>query len=122
MAHRIDVNACSKIFYVADFSTNDVFESGCLYASTPGWVLLSTFAALLSLVFAEICPAAEAADPVLRGGPVVTIDDKQPEAEAVAVRGERIVAVGSAKEIEPLIGPKTKVIELAGRMAMPGFI
>ncbi len=66
--------------------------------------------------------AAEPADLVLRGGPIVTIDGAQPEVEALAVRGAWIVAAGRAAEIEPLIGPKTRVIELAGRMAMPGFI
>jgi predicted amidohydrolase YtcJ len=66
--------------------------------------------------------AAEPADLVLRGGPIVTIDERQPEVEALAVRGSWIVAAGKAAEIEPLIGPKTRVIELAGRMAMPGLI
>lgn len=66
--------------------------------------------------------AAEPADLVLRGGPIVTIDEKQPQVEALAVRGPWIVAAGRASEIEPLIGPKTQLIELGGRMAMPGFI
>ncbi len=66
--------------------------------------------------------ADEPADLVLRGGKVVTLNDRQPEAEALAVRGDRIVAVGTSAEIQPLIGPKTRVIELNGRMAMPGFI
>src|SRR5690242_13481305 len=66
--------------------------------------------------------AAQPADLVLRGGKIVTIDDRQPEAEALAVAGDRIVAVGSAAEINQRIGPSTRVIELTGRMAMPGFI
>jgi predicted amidohydrolase YtcJ len=66
--------------------------------------------------------SAEPADLVLRGGKVVTIDDRLPEAEAIAVKGERIVAVGTAAEVGQHIGPETRVIELAGRMAMPGFI
>src|SRR5688572_21894715 len=48
--------------------------------------------------------------------------DRQPVAEALAVKGDRIVALGAAAEINPHIGPSTRVIELAGRMAMPGFI
>ena len=59
---------------------------------------------------------------VLRGGAVVTVDDKKPRAEAIAVDGERILAVGSNAEIQRFIGPDTKVMELEGRMAMPGFI
>jgi len=62
------------------------------------------------------------ADLVLRGGRVVTVDDARPEAEAVAVRGSRILAVGSDREIDRLVGPQTRVIELAGRLAIPGFI
>src|SRR6185312_6781450 len=65
--------------------------------------------------------AAEPADLVLRGGKVVTLAEPE-EAEAIAVRGERIVAIGTAAEIAPLIGAKTRVVELAGRIAMPGFI
>jgi len=80
----------------------------------------TSFALLLILSAAAF--AAEPADLVLRGGPIVTIDDKQPQVEALAVRGPWIVAVGKAAEIEPLIGPKTQVIDLKGRMAMPGFI
>jgi predicted amidohydrolase YtcJ len=64
----------------------------------------------------------DAADLVLRGGKVVTVDESRPEAEAVAIAGERIVAVGSDAEIEGFIGPDTEVIELNGRLAVPGFI
>jgi predicted amidohydrolase YtcJ len=66
--------------------------------------------------------AAEPADLVLRGGRIVTLDEQRPEAEAIAVRGQRIVAVGTAAEIEPMIGSQTRVVELAGRVVMPGFI
>ncbi len=72
--------------------------------------------------FASFTLAAEPADLVLRGGKIVTLDDARPNAEAIAIRGDRIVAVDTAAAIEPLVGPQTRVIELAGRMAMPGFI
>lgn len=77
---------------------------------------------LALLLVATPALAAEPADLVLRGGPIVTIDEKQPQVEAIAVRGAWIVAAGKVADIEPLIGPKTQVIELKGRMAMPGFI
>jgi len=67
-------------------------------------------------------PRAEPADMVLRGGRVVTVNDQQPEGEAIAVRGSWIVAVGSDLEIDPYIGPNTKVIDLAGRLVVPGLI
>jgi predicted amidohydrolase YtcJ len=61
------------------------------------------------------------ADLVLTGGHVHTVDPARPRAEAVAVRGERIAAVGSAAEIADLVGPRTRVIDLAGRLLLPGF-
>jgi predicted amidohydrolase YtcJ len=61
------------------------------------------------------------ADLVLTGGHVHTVDPTRPRAEAVAVRGERIVAIGTAADIAPRIGPRTRVIELAGRLLLPGF-
>ncbi|MCZ6726744.1 MAG: amidohydrolase [Acidobacteria bacterium] len=67
-------------------------------------------------------PPAEMADLVLRGGRVVTVDDELPEAQAVAVRGASIVAVGSDAEIASWIGPRTRVVELEGRLLTPGFI
>ncbi len=66
--------------------------------------------------------AAEAADLVLVGGKIVTVDEAQPEPQALAARGDRIVAVGTRAEIEALIGDTTEVIDLQGRLAIPGFI
>jgi predicted amidohydrolase YtcJ len=71
------------------------------------------------------CSASESADPadlVLRGGSVVTVDAALPHAEAIAIRGFQIAAVGSDREIADYIGPRTRVIELEGRLAIPGFI
>ena len=59
---------------------------------------------------------------VLRGGTVVTVDSSERIAEAVAVEGNRITAVGTAEEIERFVGPTTRVIDLAGRALLPGFI
>src|SRR5205807_812381 len=55
-------------------------------------------------------------------GKVVTLDDRQPESEAIAIHGERVAAIGTSAEMDSLVGPKTRIIELAGRIAMPGFI
>jgi predicted amidohydrolase YtcJ len=63
-----------------------------------------------------------AADLVLRGGRIVTLDDKAPEAQALAARDGRIVAIGSNADIAGYIGSSTQVIEMNGRFAMPGFI
>ncbi|MCI0637939.1 MAG: amidohydrolase [Gemmataceae bacterium] len=63
-----------------------------------------------------------AADLVLRGGKIVTMDDRQPVAQALAARGQKIVAVGANDEIAKLVGDKTNVIDLKGQLAIPGFI
>jgi predicted amidohydrolase YtcJ len=62
------------------------------------------------------------ADLVLRNGKIVTMDDRQPVVAALAARGGRIVAVGRNEDVAKLVGDKTKVLDLAGRFAMPGFI
>jgi predicted amidohydrolase YtcJ len=64
---------------------------------------------------------AGAADLVLRNAVVHTVDAKRPRAEAVAVRGNRIVAVGSTAELQAFVGPKTRVLDLSGRTVVPGF-
>jgi len=67
-------------------------------------------------------PAVAPADLVLRGGKVATVDPALGNAEAIAVNGYQITAVGGNDEISAYIGPDTEVIELNGRFAMPGFI
>jgi hypothetical protein len=59
---------------------------------------------------------------VLTNGRIVTVEASPAEAQAVAVRGDRIVAVGSSGEMKQYIGPSTEVIDLQGKLAIPGFI
>jgi predicted amidohydrolase YtcJ len=61
------------------------------------------------------------ADLVLRGGRISTMDAGRRLSAAVAIRADRIVAVGSDDEIRPWIGPRTRVVELRGRTVTPGF-
>ncbi|TFH64010.1 MAG: amidohydrolase, partial [Gemmatimonadales bacterium] len=61
-------------------------------------------------------------DLVLHNGKVVTVDAAVPDGEAVAVLDGRILAVGSNSEIDAYIGSDTEVIDLAGQLAIPGFI
>jgi predicted amidohydrolase YtcJ len=65
---------------------------------------------------------ASPASVVFRGGRVYTVDPKRPWAEAVAIRDGAIVAVGSDQEIAKFTGPDTTVVELVGRMMLPGFV
>jgi hypothetical protein len=66
--------------------------------------------------------AQSAADLVLRGGKVATVDPALGMQQAIAISGFEITAVGSNDEIEAYIGTDTKVVELDGRFVMPGFI
>ncbi|RMG85176.1 MAG: amidohydrolase [Bacteroidetes bacterium] len=76
--------------------------------------------ALLTFLFS--CGQKETADLILTNARVYTVHEKQPRAEAVAIRGDRIMAVGSAEEIAALRGDSTTVLDLGGRFLMPGFI
>lgn len=71
--------------------------------------------------FSALVLAQAPADLVLVNGKIWTVDDKRPEAEAVAVLGNRIAAVGSTGEIRKWIGANTKVIDLQGKRVTPGF-
>jgi hypothetical protein len=70
------------------------------------------------------CAAAfgQPADLVLRNGKIATMNAAQPAAEAMAVRGDRIAALGGNTDAAKWIGPATKVIDLHGMLAIPGFI
>ena len=65
--------------------------------------------------------AEEPADLVFRSGDVYTVDAARTWASAVAVTGNRIVYVGSDAGVEAFVGPETRVVDLDGRMLMPGF-
>jgi predicted amidohydrolase YtcJ len=62
------------------------------------------------------------ADAIYHGGDVVTIDDKNPTAEAVAIKDGKIIAVGNKDELVKLKGENTKLIDLKGKTLLPGFI
>jgi len=83
-------------------------------------VLAAGAACLVAL--AACAPRVEPATMVLRNGKVVTVDAAKPEAQALAIRGDRIVAVGTEQEIAPYIGDATEVIDLHGQLAVPGLI
>src|SRR3954463_10526918 len=65
---------------------------------------------------------APPADLVLTNGRIVTVDDARPETEAIAISKDRIQAIGSAADIRLMTGPNTQVIDLQGKLAIPGFI
>lgn len=88
-------------------------------------------AALAALLVLPLIPAptpaaaqaaGDPADLILHGGTIWTGDDARPRAQALAVRGNRIVAVGSDDEVLELRGPETRMVALEGRFVSPGFI
>ena len=65
----------------------------------------------------------DAADTLYVGGEIVTVDDKQPGAEALAVKGGKIVAVGARADVEKAHkGANTKIVDLVGKALLPGFL
>src|SRR5580704_6693759 len=65
---------------------------------------------------------AQPADLILHNGKIVTLEQSTPEAQALASLGGKIIAIGSNKTMQAFIGPSTRVIDLKGRLAIPGFI
>ena len=78
-----------------------------------------------ALVVAAGCtstPTVEPANMVVHDGKIVTMDPAKPEVQGLAIRGDRIVAVGTTADMQPYIGPATEVIDLSGLTAVPGLI
>src|SRR5215831_5121405 len=83
-------------------------------------ILLAT--ALTSIVLFPIVAFGQGqAELILVRGKVWTEDPRQPEVEAVAIQGNRIVGVGDSQSVLKLAGPTTRVIDLRGRRVVPGF-
>ncbi len=82
-----------------------------------------SYIAIILLMGAIGAPAqvAPQADLIVTNAKVWTADKSRPEAEAVAVLGERIVAVGSRAEVDAWRGPRTHVLDAGGRRVVPGF-
>jgi predicted amidohydrolase YtcJ len=94
--------------------------SGLPGASTRSF-FATAVAALVSVTGGCGRPSEEPADLVIRGGLIYTLDPDLPRAEAVAVRGDRIIFVGGTGGVQAFVGPETEVVELGGGMLLPGF-
>ncbi|MCP4567225.1 MAG: amidohydrolase [FCB group bacterium] len=77
---------------------------------------------VIGCILVSCTTTSQTADLVLLNGKIVTIDTVLPEAQALAVVSGHIVAIGKDDEIRPYVGSKTEVIDLNGRLAIPGFI
>ncbi len=74
------------------------------------------------LITAAAVLGKEIADTIYSGGPILTIDDANPRAEAVAVKGGRIIAVGKGSDVMSLRGETTDLFDLEERTMLPGFV
>jgi len=74
------------------------------------------------LVASALAVFSQSADTILVNGKILTVDPQSSVREALAIRGDRILAVGSAADIRKLAGPATRSIDLQGRTVIPGLI
>jgi predicted amidohydrolase YtcJ len=101
-------------------SRRTVLKAGALFAGLSILPATKTVAAT-RLQPAEPPPAAPA-DVIFWGGPIVPVGGPRREAAALAVRGQRIVAVGERHAVARFRGPATEVVDLRGRALLPGFV
>ena len=92
--------------------------AGVLAAAAVGAIAIAT----IRTAGAADAPAAPAADTVLRGGFIYTVDSHDSVQQAIAIQSGRITYVGTEDGVRPYIGEQTKVIDLHGRMVMPGLV
>jgi predicted amidohydrolase YtcJ len=83
---------------------------------------MSAMMLLVPLLAAAALAQAEPPDLVLHHGRIATVDPQFRIAEAMAVKGDRILAVGTSEDVRRLAGPKTVQVDLAGRLVLPGLI
>ena len=91
------------------------------YVITIAWSL-SVAALTLIAACGQQPPSVQPATLVVMNGKVVTVEPGQADARAVAVAGDRIVAVGNEDEIKRYVGTGTQVIDAAGQLVIPGFV
>lgn len=84
--------------------------------------LAATLAPTLLATAALAADGARAVDRILVNGDILTLDAARPRAQAIAIRGTDIVAVGSDKAIRKLRGARTEVIDLQGKTVIPGLV
>ena len=85
------------------------------------WILSLAFACLMSVGIPTQGQISTAADTVVVNARIYTVNPQQPWAEAMAIRGDKIAAVGSMRDIAVHRGPSTRVIDVQGRLVLPGF-
>ena len=85
-------------------------------------IIFSAIAILVLISVLRVIGDRDAADLVLINGHIVTVDDDNPTAQAIAIKEGKILALGSDADIDEFLGSRTEVIDLEGQTAIPGFI
>ena len=83
-------------------------------------ILIIIFTVIFTLTSCQV--SSNTADLVLRNGRIITMDNRWPQVSALAVKGDRISAVGSDRDMLRYTGMETQVIDLKGMLTIPGFI
>src|SRR4051794_36485644 len=76
----------------------------------------------VSWLLAASAAFAQPPDLILDRGKIATVDDRFAIVQAIAIRGDRVIATGSSQDIAKLAGPATRTIDLGGRTVIPGLI
>ena len=76
----------------------------------------------VALLILSFCQIDDKADLVLKNAKIVTVDSAQPEAQALAITGDRISYVGNDEQVGKYISNQTRIIDLQGKLVIPGFI
>src|SRR5437763_16719890 len=85
--------------------------------------ILSIFVLVaVALSSAATSSTAQPADTILINGKIVTLDEQSSLVQALAIRGDKIIATGASADITKQAGAKTRVIDLNGRAVIPGLI
>jgi predicted amidohydrolase YtcJ len=83
--------------------------------------LFALIIAVFALSFVSSGQKTESADLVFKNGNIYTVSEQRPRAEAIAIKGNRIVFVGSNSEVRKYEGQRTRVVDLQGRTVVPGM-
>lgn len=100
----------------------DWTDNQFLFGGVPMRMAFLVLTLLTSTIFTATAVGQGPADAIYHDGDVVTIDDKNPAAEAVAIKGGKIIAVGKMADVLKLNGGNTKRIDLGGKTLLPGFV
>ena len=85
-------------------------------------LLVATVIVGAAMIAPVVLAQQPSADLILTNGKIITVDDRFSIAQAIAVRGDRIIAVGTTADITKLAGPQTRRVDLRGKSVVPGFI